>query len=158
MLLVGVNFDLRVGIEGAGFENWVGLIVTYFAYMAAMAGLFYACWVLWVHSVLSPVVRETAKVTSMVFAILIGSQLLNLVIISFGGEEYIQDFLRSFDEQLVVFLYLCHGLFQNLCLLLLIELEYRYCRLVELCAHQHYRLQTQILHPDQSAQLFYNSP
>jgi len=104
MLLVGVNFDLRVGIEGAGFENWVGLIVTYFAYMAAMAGLFYACWVLWVHSVLSPVVRETAKVTSMVFAILIGSQLLNLVIISFGGEEYIQDFLRSFDEQLVVFL------------------------------------------------------
>ena len=39
-----------------------------------------------------------------VFAILIGSQLLNLVIISFGGEEYIQDFLRSFDEQWVVFL------------------------------------------------------
>jgi TRAP-type mannitol/chloroaromatic compound transport system permease large subunit len=54
--------------------------------------------------VLSPVVRETAKVTSMVFTILIGSQLLNLVVISFGGEHYIQAFLRSFDEEWKVFL------------------------------------------------------
>jgi TRAP-type mannitol/chloroaromatic compound transport system permease large subunit len=54
--------------------------------------------------VLTPVVRETAKVTSMVFAILIGSQILNLVLISFGGEHYIQSFLRSFDNELTVFL------------------------------------------------------
>ncbi|MCY4101613.1 MAG: TRAP transporter large permease subunit, partial [Rhodobacteraceae bacterium] len=50
-----------------------------------------------------PVVRETAKVTSMVFTILIGSQLLNLVVISFGGEHYIQEFLRSFEREWVVF-------------------------------------------------------
>jgi hypothetical protein len=49
----------------------------------------------------TPVVRETAKVTSMVFTILIGSQLLNLVVISFGGEHYIQQFLRSFDNEIV---------------------------------------------------------
>ncbi len=54
--------------------------------------------------VLTPVVRETAKVTSMVFTILIGSQLLNLVVISFGGEHYIQEFLRAFDNEMVVFL------------------------------------------------------
>ncbi|MEO0665682.1 MAG: TRAP transporter large permease subunit, partial [Pseudomonadota bacterium] len=54
--------------------------------------------------VLSPVVRETAKVTSMVFTILIASQLLNLVVISFGGEHYIQDYLRSFDREWTVFL------------------------------------------------------
>ncbi len=40
----------------------------------------------------------------MVFAILIGSQLLNLVVISFGGEHYIQDFLRSFESEFAVFL------------------------------------------------------
>ena len=40
----------------------------------------------------------------MVFAILIGSQLLNLVVISFGGEHYIQQFLRSFDSEVTVFL------------------------------------------------------
>ena len=54
--------------------------------------------------VLSPVVRETAKVTAMVFTILIGSQLLNLVVISFGGEHYIQQFLKSFDNEFTVFL------------------------------------------------------
>jgi TRAP-type mannitol/chloroaromatic compound transport system permease large subunit len=59
---------------------------------------------LWLGAVLSPVVRETAKVTSMVFTILIGSQLLNLVVISFGGEHYIQQFLRSFDNEWTVFL------------------------------------------------------
>jgi len=40
----------------------------------------------------------------MVFTILIGSQLLNLVVISFGGEHYIQDFLKSFDSEFTVFL------------------------------------------------------
>ena len=39
----------------------------------------------------------------MVFAILIGSQMLNLVIISFGGEDYIQQFLRSFEREWVVY-------------------------------------------------------
>ena len=64
----------------------------------------FACWSLFRVNVLSPVVRETAKVTSMVFTILIGSQILNLVVISFGGEHYIQEFLRSFDQEWVVFL------------------------------------------------------
>ena len=63
--------------------------------------------------VLSPVVRETAKVTSMVFTILIGSQLLNLVVISFGGEHYIQQFLQSFDNELTVFLIVMLVLFMS---------------------------------------------
>ena len=74
------------------------------AYLYAGFGLLYACWVLYRTSVLSPVVRETAKVTSMVFTILIGSQLLNLVVISFGGEHYIQQFLKSYDSEFQVFL------------------------------------------------------
>ena len=104
MLILGVNFDLRVNIEEVGFENWVAYIVAMVCYTFAMFGLLFACWVLFRGRVLSPVVRETAKVTSMVFAILIGSQMLNLVVISFGGEHYIQEFLRSFDREWVVFL------------------------------------------------------
>ncbi|MCY4541970.1 MAG: TRAP transporter large permease subunit [Rhodobacteraceae bacterium] len=104
MLLVGVNFDLRTEIAHVGFENWVALLVALVAYHIAFGGLLYSCWVLYRYSVLSPIVRETAKVVSMVFTILIGSQLLNLVIISFGGEHYIQEFLRSFDREWVVFL------------------------------------------------------
>ncbi len=104
MLLIGVNFDLRVTQDNVKTENWIAFFVAQGAYLFAMFGLFYACWVLFRSGVLRPVVRETAKVTSMVFTILIGSQLLNLVVISFGGEHYIQDFLRSFDDETRVFL------------------------------------------------------
>jgi TRAP-type mannitol/chloroaromatic compound transport system permease large subunit len=104
MVLLGINFDLRMGVETAGFEEWVAFLLAQGAYHFAIFGIIYACWVLFRAGVLGPVVRETAKVTSMVFTILIGSQLLNLVVISFGGEHYIQEFLRSFDNELVVFL------------------------------------------------------
>jgi len=104
MILVGVSFDLRVTRSDAGLENWIAYVVAQAAYLWAMVGLGFCCFVLWRRSVLGPVVRETAKVTSMVFTILIGSQVLNLTLISFGGEHYIQDYLRSFDNEMVVFL------------------------------------------------------
>ncbi|MEM7197564.1 MAG: TRAP transporter large permease subunit [Pseudomonadota bacterium] len=103
-LLLGANFDLRTGIDHISFENAVAIVMAVVAYHVAIFGLLFACWVLWRTKVLRPVVRETTKVTAMVFAILIGSQMLNLVVISFGGEEYIQSFLRSFDQEWVVFL------------------------------------------------------
>ncbi len=104
MLVIGVNFDMRMGQETVLLEDRIGFIVAFGAFLFAMGGLIWSCWVLFAGGVLSPVVRETAKVTSMVFTILIGSQLLNLVLISFGGEHYIQQFLRSFDNEWQVFL------------------------------------------------------
>ncbi len=104
MILAGTNFDLRLGRESVPFEDWVAFYVAQGAYLFTMFGLGFSCWILLRESVLGPVVRETAKVTSMVFTILIGSQLLNLVVISFGGEHYIQQFLRSFDNEMTVFL------------------------------------------------------
>ncbi|MEP4981846.1 TRAP transporter large permease subunit [Ascidiaceihabitans sp.] len=103
-ILVGVNFDLRINQDDVSFESWVAFFVAYGAYMYALFGLLFSCWILFTSGVLTPVVRETAKVTSMVFTILIGSQLLNLVVISFGGEHYIQQFLKSFDNEVTVFL------------------------------------------------------
>ncbi|MEQ9258899.1 MAG: TRAP transporter large permease subunit [Roseovarius sp.] len=103
-ILLGVNFDLRINNEHVTAETWMAFTAAYGAYLYAAFGLAFACWVLFAGGVLSPVVRETAKVTSMVFTILIGSQLLNLVVISFGGEHYIQQFLRSFDNEYKVFL------------------------------------------------------
>ncbi|UWQ16239.1 TRAP transporter large permease subunit [Jannaschia sp. M317] len=104
MLLFGINFDLRTGLETTTAADVIANLIAQAAYHFAFIGLLYGCWVLFRTGVLGPVVRETAKVTSMVFTILIGSQLLNLVLISFGGEHYIQDFLRSFDNELKVFL------------------------------------------------------
>ncbi|MEP3279331.1 MAG: TRAP transporter large permease subunit [Stappiaceae bacterium] len=110
-LLFGTNFDLRTGVSNIGFENWVAIIISVIAYHLAFGGLIYSCFVLAGKKILAPVVRETAKVTSMVFAILIGSQMLNLVVISFGGEHYIQEFLLSFEREWVVFLIVMMVLF-----------------------------------------------
>jgi TRAP-type mannitol/chloroaromatic compound transport system permease large subunit len=104
MLLVGVNFDLRISLGATTTEQIIAFWVAMIAYSFTIFGILYACWVLWRSMVLTSVVRETAKITSMVFAILIGSQILNLVLISFGGEHYIQSFLRSFDNELTAFL------------------------------------------------------
>ncbi|MCE8510595.1 TRAP transporter large permease subunit [Ruegeria pomeroyi] len=103
-LLIGVNFDLRINQDGVSVETWIAFVFAYATYIYALGGLLFGCWVLFAGGVLSPIVRETAKVTSMVFTILIGSQLLNLVVISFGGEHYIQQFLKSFDNEFKVFL------------------------------------------------------
>ena len=104
MLIIGNNFDMRMGQEVVLLENRLAYIVAFACFLFAMFGFLWSCGILFLGGVLSPVVRETAKVTSMVFTILIGSQLLNLVLISFGGEHYIQQFLRSFDNELAVFL------------------------------------------------------
>jgi len=104
MLIVGVNFDMRLGQENVAMENYIAFFVAFSAFLFAMGGIMWSCWTLFAGNILTPVVRETAKVTSMVFTILIGSQLLNLVLISFGGEHYIQDFLRSFTSEWHVFL------------------------------------------------------
>ncbi len=104
MILIGINFDLRINRDNVPLEDWIAYLAAAGAYLFAMFGILYSLWVLFRGRVLTPIVRETAKVTSMVFTILIGSQLLNLVIISFGGEDYIQDFLKSFDNEWTVFL------------------------------------------------------
>jgi TRAP-type mannitol/chloroaromatic compound transport system permease large subunit len=103
MILFGVNFDLRMTRSDIPLQDWVAYIIAQLAYHFAFFGLLFSAWVLFRTNILSPVVRETAKVTSMVFTILIGSQMLNLVLISFGGEHHIQQYLRSFDNELVVF-------------------------------------------------------
>ena len=103
-ILIGVNFDLRIANEQVPAETWVAFLFAYGSYLYALFGLLTACYVLYRSGVLRPVVRETAKVTSMVFTILIGSQVLNLVVISYGGEHYIQQYLRSFDNEISIFL------------------------------------------------------
>ncbi|MHA1188935.1 MAG: TRAP transporter large permease [Alphaproteobacteria bacterium] len=111
LILIGVNFDLRATIQHVRFESWVAIFVSLAAYHIAIAGLLFSCYLLLRDGILTPIVHETAKVTSMVFTILIGSQMLNLVVISFGGEDYIQSFLRSFEREWVVFLFVMLVLF-----------------------------------------------
>ena len=104
LILLGANFDLRITQAEVAVEGYLAYLAAAVCFMFACFGLIYSGWVLLRTSVLGKIVRETAKVTSMVFTILVGSQLLNLVVISFGGEHYIQQFLKSFDSEFQVFL------------------------------------------------------
>ncbi len=98
LLLMRGNFDLRLTIDAISTENQIAIWITTIAYHVAVFGLLYSCWVLFEKNILPSVVRETTKVTNMVFMILIASLLLSLSMRSYGGEEYIQHVLRSFED------------------------------------------------------------
>jgi len=98
LLLLRSNFDLRMTIQNISLDNGLAILVGIVAYHMAFFGLLYSCWVLVREKIMTPIINETTKVTSMVFVILIGSLFLSLVLRSFGGEVYIQNFLHSFED------------------------------------------------------------
>ena len=98
LLLLRGNFDLRMTLDTISIENRIAIFAGIIAYHVGLFALLYSCWVLIKNNVMRGVINETTKVTSMVFVILIGSLFLSLVIRSFGGEHYIQEFLRSFED------------------------------------------------------------
>lgn len=111
MLLMRGNFDLRMTLDDISFENQIAIWVTIAAYHVAIFGLLYSCFALMNQGVMSQVVRETTKVTSMVFMILIASLFLSLTIRSYGGEHYIQEALRSIEDPRVLLLVVMGVLF-----------------------------------------------
>jgi len=111
MLLMRGNFDLRMTLTEISLENQIATWVTIVAYHVAIFGLLYSCVSLMNQGVMSQVVRETTKVTSMVFMILIASLFLSLTIRSYGGEHYIQEALRSVEDPRVLLLVVMGVLF-----------------------------------------------
>lgn len=98
LLLMRGNFDLRINLDKIDFDNKMAIFTSLIAYHIALAGLIYSCWVLMREKIMTGVLTETTKVTSMVFVILIASLFLSLTIKSFGGEHYIQEFLQSYED------------------------------------------------------------
>lgn len=111
MLLTRANFDLRMTLDSITTENQIAIQISVVAYHFAVFGLLFSCGVLISKGVMSKVVQETTKVTSMVFMILIASLFLSLTIRSYGGEHYIQELLRSFEDPRVLLLVVMGVLF-----------------------------------------------
>ncbi|MDJ0957479.1 MAG: TRAP transporter large permease subunit [Arenicellales bacterium] len=111
MLLMRGNFDLRMTMEVISFENQIAIWIAIVAYHIALFGLLFSCWILIKEGIMKPVVQETTKVTCMVFVILIASLFLSLSIRTFGGEHYIQEVLRSFEDPRVLLLVVMGVLF-----------------------------------------------
>ena len=104
LLLISSAFDLRMQVSNISGENQVAIIMASICYYIFLVGFAYACFILIKEKVMHDVVLQTTKITSMVFVILIGSQMLNLTLKTFGGDEYIQNILRQFDSEHTVLL------------------------------------------------------
>lgn len=104
LLLISSAFDLRMQLNEISGENKLAILSASVCYYIFVAGFAFACFILIKEKVMRDVVLQTTKITSMVFAILIGSQMLNLTLKTFGGDAYIQDLLRQFDSEYSVLL------------------------------------------------------
>ena len=129
VLMLTIKWNFLDDDNLIGFGRSIATNIAVITYMISMLGIFYALiillaarregsnltlseglgsniksWLLSKDRLLPSILQETAKVSVMVFAILIGSQLLALTLRSFGGEEYIADFLHSFENPRVLLL------------------------------------------------------
>ena len=129
VLMLTIKWNFLDDDNLIGFGRSVATNIAIITYIISMLGIFYALtilltarregssltlseglgsniksWLLSKDRLLPSILQETAKVSVMVFAILIGSQLLALTLRSFGGEEYIAEFLHSFENPRVLLL------------------------------------------------------
>jgi tripartite ATP-independent transporter DctM subunit len=88
-------FDLRLTRTEIASRDMVGIWLAAAALAAVTWGVIVCVLRVWRAGVLTDVMQSTAKVTCMVFVILIGAQLFNLTFRGLGGEETVHEILSS---------------------------------------------------------------
>ncbi len=90
------NFvDLRLGVDAVSISAYFGAAVTLIASAAFFAGICAGMLVLHRRTQLLPALRSGVHITSMVFLILIGASLFSLVFRGFGGDELVEQLLKT---------------------------------------------------------------
>ncbi|HET8728069.1 MAG TPA: TRAP transporter large permease subunit [Alphaproteobacteria bacterium] len=87
--------DLRVARQDIPAGEWVGIAVAILLCVGVAWGVAAALFGTWRTGVLTAVVRSTARITAMVFLIVIGAALFALVFRGLGGDETVRDFLTG---------------------------------------------------------------
>jgi TRAP-type mannitol/chloroaromatic compound transport system permease large subunit len=95
-LLVLTSFvDLRVARSEIPLADQVGIGLAVLLCLLLVLGLFIALNRAYGDGTLVQVMRSTARITSMVFVIVIGAQLFSLVFRGFGGDDLVHEFLTG---------------------------------------------------------------
>jgi TRAP-type mannitol/chloroaromatic compound transport system permease large subunit len=95
-LLVLTSFvDLRVARSEIPLADQVGIGLAVLLCVLLVFGLFVALNRAYGDGTLVQVMRSTARITSMVFVIVIGAQLFSLVFRGFGGDDLVHEFLTG---------------------------------------------------------------
>lgn len=95
LVALTVTFDLRLGRADPSLSDQIAVIVSFGLCAFLAVGAVIAIRRTVAGGVLTPVVRETAKTTSMVFIILVGASLFSLTFINFGGDDAVKALLSD---------------------------------------------------------------
>lgn len=95
LLALSWSFDLRMGRTAPPIADQIGVAVSLVLCALLAYGLLVSIQRAYRHAILQPVLRETAKTTSMVFIILVGASLFSLTFISFGGDDAVRTLLSD---------------------------------------------------------------
>ncbi len=95
LLLLTSVMDLRTARSEISGADSAGIWLAYLLCAGVAFGLAASLFRLWQNGVLSEVTQSTARITSMVFVILIGAALFSLVFRGLGGDDTVHEFLTS---------------------------------------------------------------
>lgn len=95
LLVLASTVDMRLGRSDTTMLQSLGIVVATVMAMGLAAGVLLAAWVNFKEDVLTPVVRTTTEITTMVFTIVIGATFFSLVFRGLGGEAMVARHLES---------------------------------------------------------------
>ncbi len=93
LLVLTATLDLRTGRSDVTLLEQIGIYLAAGCCIGAAYGLISALRNIHAHGLLIEVTRSTAKISAMVFTIVIGAQMFSLVFRGLGGDDMVHDFL-----------------------------------------------------------------
>jgi len=95
ILVLVANFDLRVARDEISTTEWIAILASVLCCIGVAWGLLVSLSRTFADGTLHEVNRQTIRISSMVFGIVIGAQLFSLVFRGFGGDEIVHDILSG---------------------------------------------------------------
>ena len=95
LLFLGGLFDLRMGREEIAFMDYVAFGLSIPLLIAMVWGVADSFMRVYRNKIIHEVMQMTAKISSMIFIIMVGAALFTLIFLGFNGDFYITEFLTN---------------------------------------------------------------
>jgi tripartite ATP-independent transporter DctM subunit len=95
LLFLGGIFDLRMGRENIAVMDYIAFAISIPVLIAMIWGIADSFMRVYRNRVIHEVTQMTAKISSMIFIIMVGAALFTLIFLGFNGDFYITEFLTN---------------------------------------------------------------
>lgn len=95
LLLLGGVFDLRMGREEIPTMDYIAFAISIPVLIAMTWGIANSFMRVYRNHIIHEVMQMTAKISSMIFIIMVGAALFTLIFLGFNGDFYITEFLTN---------------------------------------------------------------